>query len=130
MDLLAQAAPGDGDAIVEVRAGIAFANPLPPGGREELPAVVRFRKAAHDVRVPVIGDRPGGPRRAPILRVKRGGVLKVTVFGATGAPVCTAALDLAGLGDTREAERVVVRGAPAFCGAPAADVVFEARPGR
>ena len=51
--------------------------------------------------------------------------LKVAVFAADGAPLATAALDLKALtGETLQ--RVVLRAAPAFSGARALGLVFEA----
>ena len=52
--------------------------------------------------------------------------LKVAVFAADGAPLATAALDLSALNSGEKLQRVVLRAAPAFSGARALGVVFEA----
>ena len=51
--------------------------------------------------------------------------LKIAVFAADGAPLATAALDLSAL-TGEKLQRVVLRAAPAFSGARALGVVFEA----
>ena len=117
----------DGGALREVRFGVRFPDDeLPAGAARTLAGVVRCGGATVECAVPVLGGESDGPVRSPIVRLSAGGAapLRVNVFAAGGAPLCSANLApeaLAAAGVVELAAR------PSFRGAPAAEVVFEIR---
>ena len=113
----------DEDSFFDLRLGVAFddldeADP-------SLNCTLRYRGAVHDVSAPVLGGDDTAVR-APVVRVVRSSSpLKIAIFAADGAPLATAALDLGAL-TGEKLQRVVLCAAPAFSGARALGVVFEA----
>jgi hypothetical protein len=113
----------DEDAFFDLRLGAAFGDNDPAD--PTLQCTLRYRGAVHDVRAPVLGGDDKAVR-APVIRVARAAApLKLAVFAADGAPLATAALDLKAL-TGEKLQRVVLRAAPAFSGARALGLVFEA----
>jgi hypothetical protein len=113
----------DEDAFFDLRLGVAFGDNEPADAT--LTCTLRYRGAARDLCVPVLGG-DGGPCRAPVIRIARAAApLKIAVFGRDGAPLATAALDLSAL-TGEKLQRVVLRAAPARRGARPLGVVFEA----
>ena len=113
----------DEAAFFDLRLGIAF-DDLEPAD-PSLNCTLRYRGAVHDVSAPVLGADDKAVR-APVVRVARSrSPLKIAIFAADGAPLATAALDLSALTGEKH-QRVVLRAAPAFSGARALGVVFEA----
>ena len=113
----------DEDAFFDLRLGVAFDDL--DAADPSLTCTLRYRGAVHDVKAPVLGGDEAV--RAPVVRVaKSAAPLKVAVFAADGAPLATAALDLSALNSGEKLQRVVLRAAPAFSGARALGVVFEA----
>ena len=113
----------DEDAFFDLRLGVAFGDNEPADAT--LTCTLRYRGAVHDVSAPVLGGDDTA-FRAPVVRVaKSAAPLKIAIFAADGAPLATAALDLNAL-TGEKLQRVVLRAAPAFSGARALGVVFEA----
>ena len=114
----------DEDAFFDLRLGVAFGDNEPADAT--LTCTLRYRGAVHDVSAPVLGGDDTAVR-APVVRIARAAApLKIAVFAAVdGAPLATAALDLTAL-TGEKLQRVVLRAAPAFSGARALGVVFEA----
>ena len=114
----------DEDAFFDLRIGVAFGDLEPTDPTVQ--CTLRYRGAVHDVSAPVLGGDDTAVR-APVIRVARAAApLKIAVFAADGAPLATAALDLTALNSGEKLQRVVLRAAPAFSGARALGVVFEA----
>ena len=113
----------DEDAFFDLRLGVAFDDL--DAADPSLNCTLRYRGAVHDVCAPVLGGDDTAVR-APVVRVaKSAAPLKIAIFAADGAPLATAALDLKAL-TGEKLQRVVLRAAPAFSGARALGLVFEA----